>query len=245
MARLIVFGPSHFGERARWGLDHAGIAYREERWVPGPHAVQARRLGLTATTTPILVPDDGPAVQGSDRILDHAGVPGGDPELEERFQGRIGPLVRQMVYASALSDPGSGVKDALFEGAPRGQALAGRLMWPVTRRLIVAGMRARPEFLPELTRRLDGELAWFAGVLAERGERLVGGAFGRADLTAASLLAPLAIPPECPVAGLYERVRLSEPLGAQVRRWRDEPALAWVARTYARHRGPGPSRRAA
>ncbi len=135
------------------------------------------------------MPDDGPALQGSDRILDFAGVPGG-PELEGRVQGRIGPLVRQIVYASALSDRGSGV---LFEGASPGQALAGRLMWPVTRRLIVAGMRARPALLPALTWRLDGELAWFAGVLAERGEGLVGEAFGRADLTAAGLLAPLAM----------------------------------------------------
>lgn len=235
MARLIVFGPSHFCERARWALDYSGVAYREERWLPGPHAVLAKRMGLSATTTPILVTDDGATVQGSDRILDWVGMTGGDPVLEERFQ-RIGALVRQLVYAATLTNAGSGVREALLDRVSRGQALAGKLMWPVTRRLMQIGMQARPALVPSLVERLAAELDWLSGTLAERGESLVGDAFGRADLTAASLLAPVAIPPQCPVADLYTRVRLPDELDAAVRRWRSEPALAWVARTYSEHR---------
>lgn len=156
-----------------------------------------------------------------------------------------GLLVRQLIYSAVLDDPESGVRGALFEGVSLRQALAGRLMWPVTRRLMMVGMKARPALVPGLVEELGRELAWFAGVLEERGEHLVGGTFGRADLTAASMLAPLAVPPECPVADLYERVRLPESLDAQVHLWRREPALAWVARTYARHRRPNPARRAA
>jgi glutathione S-transferase len=60
------------------------VAYVEERWAVGVHALLARRLA-SATTLPIL--DGGTEIiQGSDRILDWTGLKGGNPEIEERFQ---------------------------------------------------------------------------------------------------------------------------------------------------------------
>lgn len=66
--RLIVLGPSHYCERARWALDHAGIDYREIHWAVGPHLPLARRLA-PKSTLPILDTGD-EIIQGSDRILD-------------------------------------------------------------------------------------------------------------------------------------------------------------------------------
>ena len=95
MPRLYVLPPSHFCERARWGLDHMGVAYVEEPWAVGVHVLLARRLA-PATTLPIL--DVGTEIiQGSDRILDWTGIKGGNPDLEERFESRIGVLVRQFI----------------------------------------------------------------------------------------------------------------------------------------------------
>lgn len=235
--RLIVFSLSHFAERARWALDRAGIAYDEERWAPGLHAWRAKRLGLARTQVPVLVGADGAMLQGSDAILDALDLPGGDAEIEARCVGKIGPLVRRYLYSAALDDPRSGVREALLTGVPPGEARLARIVWPLTRLLMRKSFRASPEHLPELSRRLGAELAWLAQTLEARGgAHLVGGAFGRADLTAASLLSPLIAPPQCPVGDLYGSIRLPQAVDDEIARWRAEPALAFVARLYAEHR---------
>ena len=222
LPRLIVLAPSHYGERARWALDRAGVAHREERWAPALHAVLAKRLGAASTATPLL-DLGGELLQGSDRILDWTGLPGADPELERRFERDIAPLVRHLLYAALLGDPASGVREALFDGVPRGQAFIGRLIWPRTRRRMVQLMDARPAPIPALLDRVEGELAWFDGVLARRGERLAGAVFGRADLTAASLLAPLARPPACPIHAIYAGLVYPPAVEAVLTRWGARP----------------------
>jgi glutathione S-transferase len=175
-------------------------------------------------------------IQGSDHILNWTGLPGGDPNLEQRFQKCIGPLVRQFFYAAVLGNPRSGVRGILFDGVSATQTLAGRLLWLRTRRVMMQRMNARADLLPVLTEQIERELAWFEGVLGDRGDYLVGRTFGRADLTAASLWAPLAPPPAHPVALLYRRVVLPPAEQAVISDWRDRPSFAWVRDIYAHHR---------
>ena len=228
--RLIVLPPSHFCERARWALDHAGTPYTEERWAVGVHVPLARRLA-SGTTLPIL--DTGTEViQGSGRILDWTGLPGADPALEARFEERIGPLARRYLYAATLNDKRSGVQGELFDGVPSWQAAIGRLAWPATRRAMVAAMDARAALLPALEQEIAAELDWFDQALAGR-RYLDGDRFGRADITAASLLAPLARPAACP---LYRHGGLPAPIEDTLARWGARPSLRWVERTYAEHR---------
>jgi glutathione S-transferase len=146
--RLIVLPPSHYCERARWGLDYTGVAYTEERWAVGCHVPLAKRIA-PATSLPILIADNG-VIQGSGRILDWADVPGGDHGLEERFDRRIGVLVRQYIYAATLGESASGVRAALLDGVSAAQARLGRIMWPVTRRLMIAGMNGRPALVGQI-----------------------------------------------------------------------------------------------
>ena len=63
-AKLIVFGISHFCEKARWALDWYGITYSEISWAPGLHAVLLKRYGAKSTTLPVLL-DGETLVQGS------------------------------------------------------------------------------------------------------------------------------------------------------------------------------------
>lgn len=228
--RLYVLAPSHFCERARWALDHAGIAFIEERWAVGTHALRARRIA-PGSSLPIL--DTGSEViQGSDAILDWCGIPDGDQDLERRFVNEIGPLVRRYRYAGLLNDPDSGVLDILLDGVDPAEATLARLAWPATRRMMVAGMSTQAEHLPDLDRRITEALAWFGVVLGER-RYVVGEQFGRSDLTAASLLSPLARPEACP---LYRRVRTSAAIEERLTEWSHTPALRWVDRVYADHR---------
>src|ERR1700744_578149 len=103
--RLYVLPPSHYCERARWALDHMGLVYTEERWAVGVHAWRARGMAK-GTTLPILVagPD---VIQGSGFILNWTGMQGSAPALEQRFEERIGVLVRQFIYAGTLGVTGS------------------------------------------------------------------------------------------------------------------------------------------
>lgn len=227
--RLIVLPPSHFCERARWGLDFASLSYTEERWAVGLHVPLAKRIA-PATTLPILVAPE-QVIQGSDRILDWLGLRGGDEHIERRFE-RIGALVRQYIYAAALGDRDSRVRGALLDGVPATQARLARFLWPVTRRLMIAGMNARPAQIPELENRLGAELDWFDGVLGKR-RHLVGDQLGRADITAASLLSPLARPAAGPP---YRAVILPPRLEEMLERWTARPSLRWVHRMYAEHR---------
>ena len=224
--RLFTLPPSHFCERARWGLDYAAKTYTEVPLPVGPHAILARRLA-PMTTLPII--DTGSRIiQGSGPILDWSGIPGAMPPLEARFEERIGPLVRQYIYAACLGDARSNVENTLFHGVTGIKNVLGRAAWPLTRRAMIAGMNARESLLPAIERRLDAELDWFAGELSGR-HFLVGNRLGRADITAASLLAPLARPNACP---LYRLIRLPPGVEAVLSRWNQAPALEWVQQVY-------------
>jgi glutathione S-transferase len=226
-----VLPPSHFCERARWALDHTRTPYTEERWAVGVHVPLARRLA-GGTSLPILDTDT-EVIQGSGRILDWTALPGADPALERRFEERIGPLVRRYLDAATLNDRRSGVRSVLLDGVPAWQAALGRLAWPATRKAMIAAMDARAALLPALERELGAELDWFEHALAGR-RYLDGDRFGRADITAASLLAPLARPAACP---RYRRGKLPAPVEDVLARWSARPSLRWVERTYAEHRG--------
>jgi glutathione S-transferase len=61
----------------------------------------------------------------------------------------------------------------------------------------------------------------------------VGDRFSRADVTAASLLAPLALPAEHPT---YEVIVLPPGVAADRDAWLSRPIVSWVREIYRKHR---------
>lgn len=235
---LLTLPPSHFCERARWALDRHGIVYDEQRLAPGAHILRVRRLGASATSLPLLLFDDGSFCQGSDRILDWTGMPGGDPEIERRLEQLTAPLIRRCLYAGLLADPRSGIRNVLLRATSMRQAIIGRATWPLLRRVMIAGMNARPDVLPDLIAQVDHELDWLDLTLSERGDHLVGKDFGRADLTAASLLAPIALLQVEPVGSISAGIRWPQSLAPSLERWSGRPTVQWVRHVYADNRAP-------
>ena len=114
-ARLITIPISHYCEKARWALDRAGIAYREERHVQVVHRVASRRAG-GGGTVPVLVIAEGAFTQSADILAyaDRQTQPGARlyPEepglraevvaLERDFDADLGPQGRRWMYFHIL-----------------------------------------------------------------------------------------------------------------------------------------------
>ena len=207
--------------------------YDEERLAPGAHILRTKRLGASATSLPLLLLGDGSICQGSNRILDWT-----DSEIEQRLEQATAPLIRQCLYAGLLAAPHSGIRDVLLRGTSASQAAIVRLIWPLLRRMMVTGMNARPHLLPDLIARIERELDWLDQVLAERGNHLMGQEFGRADLTTASLLAPLVLPQMEPVKSLSAGIEWPSSLAPFLSSWLERPTLKWVRNVYESYRTP-------
>jgi glutathione S-transferase len=55
---LVVFGISHFCEKARWALDWHGISYTEVTWPPGLHRPLLKKHGAKGSSLPVVLDGD-------------------------------------------------------------------------------------------------------------------------------------------------------------------------------------------
>jgi glutathione S-transferase len=239
--RLFTFGISHFCEKARWALDWHGLPYIEENWAVGAHGILAKLYGASATTLPILL-DGKTVVQGSGDIIDWAdrngrmrerGLAADDArEIERRADALIGVHVRRLAYAAMLPTRAHVVKAELSRGLSATQRVVCSLMWPVSRLMMMRAMDITPEAASESRAILETELDWLDSQIADGRPHLAGDRFSRADITVASLLAPLARPKEMPV---FHTMPVPASLMADHERWRERPVMHFVAAQY-RHR---------
>lgn len=244
--KLYVFAISHYCEKARWALDYLGVDYELCHLAPGQHRSVARRLGCRRSALPILAAD-GTVVQGSGEIIDWAeslpAVPtrrltpetGRDDclAIEERLDAVAGVHTRRYYYSEAVVEHPETVRPIFTNDLGSLQRLLVVAMWGSIRKLMIRGMDLGAAQGRESGAIVDGELGWLDEMLADGRRYLVGDSFSRADLTAASLLAPLVGPPEHPV---YANLVLPPKLAAEVGGWAERPSLRWVRDTYARHR---------
>lgn len=246
-ATLFTFGPSHFCEKARWALDFSGLLYREVRWAPGPHVVAARSRAETSSVPILQTTQD--TIQGSSAIIDWIEAQGRSVwhnkhasresakigAIEQQADAGIGQAVRRLIYATSLGTEGREVAAALFRGAVWWQRPLAPLMWPISRRAIMRGLRATAEDIPEARAALEKELDHLDRLVGDRHRFLVGECLGRADIAVASLISPIVFPAEHPVYGTLR------PWQAQRRimeAYRDRPCVHWTAALYRDFRRP-------
>ncbi|MCB0875334.1 MAG: glutathione S-transferase family protein [Solirubrobacterales bacterium] len=242
---------SHFSEKARWALDLKGIEH--ERRSPPPPSHIPIALWLTrgaGHTFPVLVLD-GRAIGDSSAIIAALEELAPEPplypsdreerrralEIESWFDAELGPYARSLVFHELRDSPG-GFADFASPMLPgpvrksRAARSAGGLMaktytqvrWRVAG--AEAGERARSQVLLALDR-LERELEHGDGTY------LVGGRFSVADLTAASLFAPVVQPPEGPEVAVEVPPSL-EAFRASIA---ERPGYRWVEETFRRDRG--------
>ena len=242
MLRLNTFAISHFSEKARWALDLNELEYTERRLTPGPHMLVTRRLGK-ATSVPVLE-HDGTCIQGSSAILDYlerslsakrlappSGAAERSVELEAVADRAFGLGIQRIFYDTLLAHR-SVVVDMWTQGSPAWS----RLFFAVGFGFVARGVRRmytiRPDAVIEAKDLLRRTMDTTDEALS-RGSYLMGDALSRADITVASLLAPMCRPPE---HLLRWPATMPDDLNAFLSDLEGRPTWDYVLRMYREHR---------
>jgi glutathione S-transferase len=230
---------SNFNEKARWALDFKGISHVRHSLLPGgPRAMAFSRSG----TLPVLDLDDERIVDSSriiealERRFPQPALYPQDPreraaalELEDFFDEEAGHELRRAAFYEWRTSPGF-VSSLLTTGRSRATRVFMRAVLPAA--LVYA--RRRYGIYPADAERARNKLATsLERITAELkgGDYLVGESFTVADLAAAALLYPLAMPAE-----LQYRYPQLPDWGA-MRPLAKHPAVEWIREMYHRHRG--------
>jgi glutathione S-transferase len=238
---------SHYNEKVRWALDYKRISHTRRSMLPGVHRLMARHLAGVDTSPVLTIGEEG--IGDSSAILQAIEERWPEPplipdnalqrrralRLEEYFDEELGPHIRRAVYYELLpypevviplfTDGASGLSRALLRGSFPVLRVGMRQLMNIHEEPAARSRAKTIEALDTLERELGGK------------DYLVGDRFSIADLTAASLFYPLALPPEFP----YTSPRLEDlPDGARdfLNEMNERPGAKWVGEMYRRHRLP-------
>lgn len=240
---LYVFAISHYCEKARWALEHLGIEYELRHLAPGAHLEVTKQLGAPGSSLPLLISGER-IVHGSGAIMDWAEAgttdasrrlspgPGLEEEcrrLEQRLDDVAGVHVRRYYYSEALVEHPESVLPIFTRDLASPERRWLEESWDGVRRLMIGAMDLGRDQGQESRQIVEGELDWLDGLLADGRHFLLGDRLSRADITAAGLLAPLALPKEHPT---YAMLAVPPRMRADLARWAERPSLAWVRRIY-------------
>ncbi|MFT6286841.1 MAG: glutathione S-transferase [Alcanivorax sp.] len=242
--QLYVFAISHYCEKARWALDYLGVEYEINYLAPGLHAERMTSLGANDTSLPVLVNGD-ELIQGSSDIISWAeSAPNNGRTLDcersslinditNRIDDVLGVHVRRMYYSEALVEHPETVLPIFADYLDDKEAALLREIW----KFVVPSMIEKMELGADQGRESRAivlqQLDWFDELLEDDRDYLLGDTFTRVDLSAASILAPLAMAPEHPT---YGNLEMPPRIAQDVVEWQSRPVSQFVARVYRRHR---------
>jgi glutathione S-transferase len=245
---LYVFAISHYCEKARWAIEYLDIDYELRHVAPGAHMRVAKQFGAAGSSVPLLVADQR-AVQGSGKIVEWAEQSKGDSPrslradsrfdqerhaLEQRLDDVIGVHVRRYYYSEAMVEHPDSVRPIFTKDLPESESQPLEENWGVVRQMMIAAMDLGHEQGQQSRQIIEGELDWLDGLLADGRRFLIGDRFSSADVTAASLLAPLALPKEHPTYGILD---VPPRATIDLELWSERPTLEWVRKIYQDYRG--------
>ena len=238
---LCVFSISHYCEKAKWALDYFDIDYKLNTLLPGQHIAFARKLGLERGALPILRVN-GEVIQGSSLILDWAEaitprdmLPNADEiaGIEKRLDDVLGVHLRRQFYSEAMVEFPATVKPMFMFGLSIIDKLKLNFIWPAVRKKMIMAMDLGYEEGLASRAIVEAELAWLDDQIAGGNRYLVNNQFSRADITAASLLAPIVLPEQYPMTKLMQ---LPPRISRDRNQWNKRPVFKWVRQVYRERR---------
>lgn len=249
---LITIPISHYCEKARWALDRAGIEYEERAHLQILHWFAVRRAG-GGKTAPVLTWGDRVFADSADIVeAVSAEAPPGrglfpdDPAiaaeiraLQADFDARLGPEGRRWMYNALRGHRDIAVAYACT-GVPAWQRRALPFAYPAVTRIIDRYLDVTPATAAQSEIEVRTTFDGVAERLGDGRPYLCGESFSAADLTFASLAAPMLMPPEYGVP-LPQPDELPTAMAATIRELRAHPAGAHALKMFReeRHQIPG------
>lgn len=242
---LYQFALSHYVEKVRWALEFKKIPYTKKNLIPGPHIITIKRLAKNSTV-PLLV-HKGKNIQDSTQIIDYLETFQPNPTLnpdgavakkealewEEYFDQEVGIHLRRFFYCYVLGDRQLATS-LLLQGTPAYSRLLYAFSFPLVRSFMRKGMNINLASGARSEKHLRAALEKLNNAVKKR-DYLVGKRFSRADLTAASLLAPLVTPKQHPFSW-PPTTRMPQDLQDFRAEFEKAPFFTWVQKMYATHR---------
>lgn len=241
---LFTINMSHYSEKIRWLLDYEKIEYQEQALTPFIHALPMFIKGKRQRTTVPLLQHGDKYVQDSPRIVDWlaknrgplktlpADIQDEIIEIQKRFD-IIGKPIARYLYFTGFAYPAL-IKDIWTQFAKPWENVVVRTTYPIIKHLFKKMQRVNEVDVAKAEQKIDQEIKWLEQRLSDGREFLVGDTLTVADITAASLLAPLACPSEHPI---YSTQDFREKISGSAKKWAASPALEWVRTMYTQHRG--------
>lgn len=242
--KLFTINMSHYSEKVRWLLDYEELSYQEEALTPFVHALPMLIKGKRKRTTVPVIQQGKTCVQDSPRIVawlskEYGPLKSIPKELEDevlevqkRFDA-IGKSVARYLYHTGFAHPAE-IKNIWTQFAKPWENALVRMCYPTIKGLMKSQLNINDKAAAKAEQKIDQEIQWLEQRLNDGHQYLVGDRFTMADITAASLLAPLACPSEHPIYGTSD---FREKIASSAKRWATSPALEWVRSTYAKNRG--------
>lgn len=246
--RLYTFAMSHYSEKIRWVLDHSHLPYEEICMTPVFHIRPALKMGKRGQTTLPILQDGDQCVQDSSRIVfwleQNKGaltlLPQSDRELvikiSEKFD-QMGRDVARFLYANSFGHSDQHIQALWTEHASTWQKLIIKTAYPLIRKGFERKLGIHKLSGVERARqKIEDAVTWLdkhVKTLPTHEPFLVGKQLSLADVTAASLLAPIACPAQHPV---YGDAAYKLAMAAAIEPWANRPAMKWVRQLYSEHR---------
>jgi glutathione S-transferase len=246
---LITIPISHYCEKARWALDWAGVSYQERAHLQVLHWIPVTRAG-GKKTAPVLVWGDRVFADSAD-IVEEASAKApadrslfpDDPSaaadvrtLQSDFDARLGPEGRRWMYNALRGQRDIAVAYGCT-GVPAWQRRALPFAYPLAARIIDRYLDVTPATAARSEAEVRGVFDSVAERLSDGRPYLCGKRFSAADLTFASLSAPMLMPPEYGVP-LPPPGELPVAMAATVRELRTHPAGAYALKLFREKRRP-------
>ena len=238
---------SHFCEKARWGLERAGLEYEERRHIQLMHQIAAKRWG-GGSTAPVLATPDGVYSQSRDILLyadEHLPAaqrlypedPGERAQvlaLEDRFYAILGVEGRRWLYDAVFQDAKRFAPWNLT-GVPAGERRIFPFVLAPAKLVIRRLLKIDRQTVANALRLVDEELDAVGEMLSDGRRHLVGDRFTAADLAFAALCAPLIVPIEYGTP-LPQPADMPAEMASRGEGWRAHPAGRFATRMFDEQR---------
>ena len=236
---LITIPFSHFCEKARWALDRVGVAYEERGHLPLFHYLDSMRAGRNRTV-PVLV-DGTTVVKDSTDIIAWADakrpgslIPIGNAQdvltIEDDLDSHFGPHTRRWGYYYLL--PNRAADPHIKVGVPRWEAAMLTVMRPLAVRFLKRSLKIDAAGVERSHKKIEETFDRVEQIMGDGRRYFAGDRFTVADLTFASLAAPIVLPPNHPIQ-TFGLELFGDEARDQIKRWRDRPAGQFALRLYA------------